>query len=128
MTFKNLNSAFIIDLYFTVIVAVASECFRDIILFTYHSHLIDIGTIVIPFSQMKKLEHRETMSCLPSQGHIANKYGTKIFKPRQYDSNTRSLNLSDMLPFRLLWLVLSLKIFLFLFSMVLVLPLIDFDA
>lgn len=52
-----------------------------------------IYTIVIPFLQTKKLEHRETMSCLPNQGHIANKYGTKIFKPRQYDSNTRSLNL-----------------------------------
>lgn len=92
MTFKNSDSAFTI-LYFTVIVTVASGCFRDIILFIYQSHLIDMGTVVIPFLQRKKLDYREWSS----QGHIASKCGNRISKLRQYDSNICTINL----PFRL---------------------------
>ena len=87
MTFKNSNSAFTI-LYFTVRVTVASGCFKDIVLFIYQSHLIDMGTTVTPL-QRKKLDHREWSS----QGHIASKCGNRISKPRQYDSKTCTLNL-----------------------------------
>ena len=52
-----------------------------------------MGTVVIPFLQRKKLDHREWSS----QGHIANKCGNRISKLRQYDSNTCTINL----PFRL---------------------------